>query len=1103
VKQQRGEEKAGRISRPRLAGRVGHALDSGGVLLTAGAGYGKTTVLEQALSRRSSRLAWVSCGETERAPGTLLMRILDATSRAAPGASDALAERLGAAPEQVDALAATRELLAELPQLLVDPLMLVIDDGEHLDGAEDSLRLLSELIRADVTLLRVAVATRRSLDLRIAKPRAAGRLAELTASDLAFDSEECAALLRAGDGADPSPDDVDEVMKATEGWPLGIALAVSVLDRAEHRGGGPAALRNLRSAPDLRAYLSEELLDSLDPELRAAAIRSSVVRVVTPEVARVLELPEGFATRIERAGMLVRRADGEGAFAYHPLLREFLLERLGGEGGEEERRRLHGAVAPAIAEAGDPIEAIEHWLEARSWPEAVSAIEREGPILVRTSPALMRRWLSVLPADVRGLPTIRSLEGQLEWGAGDHPRAVEALRDAIRGFSDRPNPPAEWMARFVLSDSLFGIGEFEQTLEVVEGWDEPAATTAGVLAPATATYVAVNLAAIGRFAESDRLAAKAARHPDAALVSPIEAIRRAFHDTPAGRVEQVYDRLDAAARELERSDPFNRRLYLLASLAILLADLGRPEAALEMWVRVREGAGGGAGPFLVDTTRAWCAVLHAQEGRLREAEDELAPYVGHEKGWRTHIGHLAAACVASLRGDAAETVTRAQTALVMVSKGPILFRYWTAVDLVPAVAAVGRTERAREVLDDALTLVDESFPGPLGRFPRGRLLALRAWLRHTEGDAAAADADLRLFWDQAGATLRHTLRREWQRLDAVVWGGLERGVLEPEPAIDAIARAFPEGLQLVRFLDHPVADVRRAALAPATESGDPEALAHLTRLAEDPDAALASAASGAAEQLARSLPPLRFELLGGFAVRRGSWRAGDAWDRPVDARLVRFLLVRLDHAVAEDAIFEALWPGLSVSSARSSLQVAISRARRVLDPPGAETSVIESADRRYGLALGERDVVDAEEFRSAAEVALADMGERRHRLLEHARALWGGEPLPEERYSDWATAYRERLVDAYTAVLAALVESHDAAGEHTQAAEVARELVDLDPLNEGGHRALITAYARAGRTGYALRQYLECRRALVEHLGVEPAKATSRLQARILAGEAV
>jgi DNA-binding SARP family transcriptional activator len=88
-------------------------------------------------------------------------------------------------------------------------------------------------------------------------------------------------------------------------------------------------------------------------------------------------------------------------------------------------------------------------------------------------------------------------------------------------------------------------------------------------------------------------------------------------------------------------------------------------------------------------------------------------------------------------------------------------------------------------------------------------------------------------------------------------------------------------------------------------------------------------------------------------------------------------------------------------------------------------------------------------------------------------------------------------------VLTALLEVRERTGEHAEAADLARELVDLDPLNEGGHRALIVVYARGGRTGYALRQYLECRRVLVEELGIEPTEETSRLQTRILAGESV
>jgi DNA-binding SARP family transcriptional activator len=68
---------------------------------------------------------------------------------------------------------------------------------------------------------------------------------------------------------------------------------------------------------------------------------------------------------------------------------------------------------------------------------------------------------------------------------------------------------------------------------------------------------------------------------------------------------------------------------------------------------------------------------------------------------------------------------------------------------------------------------------------------------------------------------------------------------------------------------------------------------------------------------------------------------------------------------------------------------------------------------------------------------------------------------------------------------------------------VARRLLEVEPLNEAAHRSLMAAYARTGRTSYALRQYLECRRGMVVELGIEPAADTAALHARILAGESV
>jgi DNA-binding SARP family transcriptional activator len=148
-------------------------------------------------------------------------------------------------------------------------------------------------------------------------------------------------------------------------------------------------------------------------------------------------------------------------------------------------------------------------------------------------------------------------------------------------------------------------------------------------------------------------------------------------------------------------------------------------------------------------------------------------------------------------------------------------------------------------------------------------------------------------------------------------------------------------------------------------------------------------------------------------------------------------------------------------------------------------------------------VVDSDVFEQAAAAALAERGTRRRAMLLGAAALWHGEPLPEERYESWSAPWRERLLDRQAELLAALADSCLAAGDPFGAAGAARRHVELDTLCEAAHRTLMVAFARGGRRGHALRQFLECRRALGDHLGVEPAAQTRELQRAILAGEAV
>ena len=306
---------------------------------------------------------------------------------------------------------------------------------------------------------------------------------------------------------------------------------------------------------------------------------------------------------------------------------------------------------------------------------------------------------------------------------------------------------------------------------------------------------------------------------------------------------------------------------------------------------------------------------------------------------------------------------------------------------------------------------------------------------------------------------------------------------------------------MVELIEHPRVAVRRAAVGPALASAHPAALSLLPRLLLDSDPPTAASARAAAERLRVMRPPLTFSLFGEFAVCRGPWLVDDeAWERPMTARVVRFLLVHRGTRLPEDVLFEAFWPDKDAAAARRALQVSISRARAVLDLPSATTSVIDGRDRAYRLVLSDRDLVDVDQFEAAVDAGLEARGPERVRLLERARDLWAGDPLSEDRYAQWTLAWRERLKDRFAQTLANLIEAHRSAGDAHGTLEAARRLVELDPLNEAGHRELMSALARAGRTGEALHQFLVLRRRLVNDLGIEPSPATARLQARILAG---
>jgi DNA-binding SARP family transcriptional activator len=242
---------------------------------------------------------------------------------------------------------------------------------------------------------------------------------------------------------------------------------------------------------------------------------------------------------------------------------------------------------------------------------------------------------------------------------------------------------------------------------------------------------------------------------------------------------------------------------------------------------------------------------------------------------------------------------------------------------------------------------------------------------------------------------------------------------------------------------------------------------------------------------------LRIELLGGFSVTVGQDVVPAAvWRRSRAAALVKLLALSPRHRLQREEVMDLLWPDLAPAAAAANLRKALHYARKAVDLDRDESLIASAGDALF--LPSERLWVDAEAWRAAAANArrAGDPG-----AYAAAVDLYGAGLLPDDRYEEWALAYRDELHSEFVTLLEELTALLEARGEIEAALRAADRLVDVEPLREQGHVALIRLHALAGRRGEALRRYEHLRALLKGELGVEPSGETQRLYEEVRAGQ--
>lgn len=455
------------VPRQSLFDRLDRGLSRKLILISAPAGFGKTTLLGAWLQSRAVKTAWLALDSDDDHPARFMAYCVGALARCVP-ALIAPTRQLLAAPQPPPPEAVVRSLINDLAGLDED-LLLVLDDY-HLIRSEGIHAALNQLLDHTPPHLHLAIATRADPPLNISRLRGRDELVELRTDDLRFSVDETTVFLNRVMGLKLASDLVNTLNVRTEGWATGLQMAgIALRDRDDIQGFVEAFAGSNRYVLD---YLVEEVWQRLPPDLQSFLLQTSILTRMAGPVCNAVtgrDDSQQVLETLERGNIFVVPLDDQRHwYRYHRLFKDLLLHRLAML-QPDSIPNLHRKASTWYRQQQDFPGAIEHALYAEDFDSAADLIEEIAQaILMRSEVRRIMQWLEALPEPVlaqrptlclyriwammlSGAP-LSQVEAQIETldqEAAPIGGQIDALRAFMLVLSDR-NDESQMLARRAL-----------------------------------------------------------------------------------------------------------------------------------------------------------------------------------------------------------------------------------------------------------------------------------------------------------------------------------------------------------------------------------------------------------------------------------------------------------------------------------------------------------------------------------------------------------------------------------------------------------------------------------------------------------------------------
>src|SRR5438105_7005612 len=440
--------RAGLVARVGLIERLNQASAGKLTLVSAPAGFGKTTLLAEWLATAEAGdqpAAWLALDQSDNEPALFWSYVIAALQTVRPefdaGQSTlALLQSLQPLPGET----VLSRMLNEVGALAQD-IVLVLDDY-HLITAPPIHQGIAFLLDHLPPQLHLVIAGRVDPPLPLSRLRGRAEMAELRAADLRFTADESAAFLNEVMGLHLPAQDVAALEARTEGWITGLQLAALSVQGREDVGGFISTFTG--DDRYIIDYLVEEVLQRQSGDVRSFLLQTSILHRMSGLLCNAVtgrETGQAMLETLERANLFVVPLDDKRRwYRYHQLFADVLQARSMEE-QPDEVLALHQRASEWFARNGEPIEAIHHALAAGDFERVASLVELVARATIRKSnqSARLLEWLKLVPDDlIRARPVLSTYYAFALLGMGEMDNAGDRLRDAELWLEASQSGPA-------------------------------------------------------------------------------------------------------------------------------------------------------------------------------------------------------------------------------------------------------------------------------------------------------------------------------------------------------------------------------------------------------------------------------------------------------------------------------------------------------------------------------------------------------------------------------------------------------------------------------------------------------------------------------------